>query len=128
MCINRQTSGASDQDRGNGRGDSVRESPDASCPRSKRVLDRQHEAGDPVVDKTTTRSVHDVIECLTAQASKHGSSFRTMPLPQGATLDFADSNVIKVREDNGTTTYRFYAGKRHVSNLWLENIDKTCAP
>ena len=86
------------------------------------------DAGDPAVDKTTTRSVHDVIECLTAQASRHGSSFRTMPLPQGSMLDFGDSNVIKIREDNGTTTYRFYAGKRHVSNLWLENIDKTCAP
>jgi hypothetical protein len=86
------------------------------------------DAGDPVVDKTTARSVHDVTECLTAQASKHNASFRTTALPQGAMLDFGDSNVIKIRHDNGTTTYRFYAGKRHVSNLWLENVDKTCAP
>ncbi|PXW22561.1 hypothetical protein [Paraburkholderia caballeronis] len=86
------------------------------------------DAGDPVVDKTTARSVHDVIECLTVEASKRGASFRTTPLPQGSMLDFGDSNVIKVRADNGGTTYRFYAGKRHVSNLWLENADKSCAP
>jgi len=43
-------------------------------------------------------------------------------------LDFGDSNVIKVRSDNGATTYRFYAGKRHVNNLWIETAAKTCAP
>jgi len=86
------------------------------------------DAGDPVVDKTTSRSVDDVIECLTAQASKHGASFSTTPLPQGSMLDFGESNVIKIRADNGTTTYRFYAGEHHMSNLWLQNVDKTCAP
>ena len=43
-------------------------------------------------------------------------------------LDFGDSNIVKVRADNGATTYRFYAGKRHVSNLWIEAAGKTCAP
>jgi hypothetical protein len=86
------------------------------------------DAGNPAVDKTTSRSVNDVIQCLTVQASMHNTSFQTTALPQGSMLDFGESNVIKVREDNGTTTYRFYAGKHHVSNLWLYNVDKTCAP
>jgi len=86
------------------------------------------DAGDPVVDKTTTRSVHDVVECLTAQASAHKAAFNTSPLPQGAMLEFPGSNVIKVRENNGATTYRFYAGKHHLSNLWLRRVDEICAP
>ncbi|HEY1610153.1 MAG TPA: hypothetical protein VGG24_12870 [Paraburkholderia sp.] len=86
------------------------------------------DAGDPVVDKTTTRSVEDVIQCLTVQASMHHASFSTKPLPEGSMLDFGESNVIKVRADNGATTYRFYAGKNHMSTLWLRNVDKTCAP
>jgi len=86
------------------------------------------DAGDPLVDKTTSRSVNDVIQCLTVQASMHNASFSTRALPQGSMLVFGGSNVIKVRADNGTTTYRFYAGKHHLSNLWLDNVDKTCAP
>jgi hypothetical protein len=43
-------------------------------------------------------------------------------------LDFGDSNIVKVRSDNGATQYRFYAGKRHVSNMWIEGASKTCAP
>ncbi len=43
-------------------------------------------------------------------------------------LEFGDSNVIKVRFDNGETSYRFYPGERHVSNLWLEGASKKCAP
>jgi hypothetical protein len=43
-------------------------------------------------------------------------------------LDFGDSNIVKVREDNGGTTYRFYAGQRHMSNMWIESASQTCAP
>lgn len=86
------------------------------------------DSGQPVIDTSTNRSVHDVIECLTVEASRHRVSFRTTSLPQGEMLDFGDSNVIKVRADNGATTYRFYAGKRHVGNLWIEAASKRCAP
>lgn len=86
------------------------------------------DSGQPVIDKTTNRSVNDVIACLTVEASRHGASFRTTSLPQGAMLDFGDSNVIKVRADYGSTTYRFYAGKRRTSNLWIEGASKLCAP
>ncbi|WP_322011391.1 hypothetical protein [Paraburkholderia sp. J12] len=86
------------------------------------------DSGQPVIDTTTNRSVQDVIACLTVEATRHGASFSTTPLPQGQMLNFGDSNVIKVRADNGTTTYRFYAGKRHTSNLWIEGASKTCAP
>ncbi len=84
--------------------------------------------GDPVIDKTTSRSVQDVIQCLTVEASKHGTSFAQKPLPQGEMLDFGDSNIVKIRADNGSTAYRFYPGTRHVSNLWIEGASKTCAP
>ncbi|WP_027795067.1 hypothetical protein [Paraburkholderia acidipaludis] len=86
------------------------------------------DSGQPVIDTTTSRSVQDVVACLTVEASRHGASFQTTPLPEGQMLDFGDSNVIKIRADNGTTTYRFYAGKRHTSNLWIEAASKTCAP
>ncbi|RQN33813.1 hypothetical protein [Paraburkholderia tropica] len=86
------------------------------------------DSGQPVIDSTTNRSVRDVISCLTVEATRHGSSFNTTSLPQGEMLDFGDSNVIKVRADNGTTTYRFYAGKRHAKNFWIEGASKTCAP
>lgn len=86
------------------------------------------DSGQPVIDSTTSRSVQDVVSCLTAEASQHGASFQTTALPQGEMLDFGDSNVIKIRADNGTTTYRFYAGKRHAANLWIEGASKTCAP
>lgn len=86
------------------------------------------DAGDPVTDTLTQRPVDDVVQCVTAQAQKHDTSFKASDIPQGKMLDFGDSNVIKVRTDNGGTTYRFYAGKRHMSNLWLESAGKTCAP
>jgi hypothetical protein len=86
------------------------------------------DSGQPVVDTTTNRSVQDVVSCLTVEATHHGASFSTVPLPQGQMLEFGDSNVIKVRADNGATTYRYYAGKRHASNLWIEAASKTCAP
>ncbi|QBR00503.1 hypothetical protein [Paraburkholderia pallida] len=86
------------------------------------------DSGQPVIDSTTNRSVQDVVSCLTAEATRHGASFETTALPQGQMLDFGDSNVIKIRADNGTTTYRFYAGKRHAANLWIEGASKTCAP
>ncbi|MCX4162349.1 MULTISPECIES: hypothetical protein [Paraburkholderia] len=85
------------------------------------------DAGDPVADTLTRRPVDDVIQCLTQEAAKHNTSFQTSAIPQGKMLDFGDSNIVKVRSDNGGTTYRFYAGKRHMSNLWLESAGKTCA-
>jgi hypothetical protein len=86
------------------------------------------DAGEPAVDKTTSRSVQEVVDCLTVEAGRHDASVHSTPLPQGTMLDFGDSNVVKVRTDNGATTYRFYAGKRRTSNLWIEGASKTCAP
>ena len=86
------------------------------------------DAGEPVTDTTTQRSVNDVVACLTQVASNHDAAFKSTSIPQGQMLDFGDSNVIKVRSDNGATTYRFYAGKRHANNLWIESAAKTCAP
>ena len=86
------------------------------------------DSGEPVTDTTTQRSVSDVVACLTQIANHHDAAFRSTPIPQGQMLDFGDSNIIKVRSDNGATSYRFYAGKRHVNNLWIESAGKTCAP
>ncbi|CAG4902831.1 hypothetical protein [Paraburkholderia gardini] len=86
------------------------------------------DAGDPVADQPTQRSVSDVVNCLTEQARKHNAQFKTTSIPQGSMLDFGDSNIVKVRADNGATQYRFYAGERHVDNLWLESATRTCAP
>jgi hypothetical protein len=86
------------------------------------------DAGEPVSDHPTQRSVNDVVECLTQEAAKYDASFKTTAIPQGSMLDFGDSNIVKVRSDNGATQYRFYAGKRHASNLWIEGASKTCAP
>jgi hypothetical protein len=86
------------------------------------------DAGDPEVAHATSRSVQDVIACMTDNARKHDAPIKSMPLPQGITLDFGDSNIVKVRSDEGQTYYRFYPGKRHVSNLWIEAAGKTCAP
>lgn len=86
------------------------------------------DSGEPEIDHPTNRSVDDVIACLTQESAKHGESFKSTPIPQGTMLEFGDSNVVKVRTDNGATSYRFYPGKRHVSNLWLEGASKTCAP
>lgn len=86
------------------------------------------DAGQPVIDSTTNRSVQDVVSCLTVEAQRHKASFTTSALPQGQMLEFADDNVIKIRHDNGTTEYRYYAGKRHASNMWIEGSSKTCAP
>ena len=85
------------------------------------------DAGEPVTDTTTQRSVNDVVACLTQVATSHNAAFKSTQIPQGQMLDFGDSNIVKVRSDNGGTTYRFYAGKRHMSNLWLESAGKTCA-
>ena len=86
------------------------------------------DSGEPVVDGNTQRPVNDVVACMTQEAAKHNATFKTTPLPEGQMLDFGDSNVVKIRADNGATTYRFYAGKRHVDNLWIEGASKTCAP
>jgi hypothetical protein len=86
------------------------------------------DSGEPVIDNTTQRSVDDVVACMTQMANAHSASFKMTPIPQGQMLDFGDSNVVKIRSDNGATTYRFYAGTRHVSNMWIESASKTCAP
>ncbi|WJF92052.1 hypothetical protein QS306_14915 [Paraburkholderia bonniea] len=91
-------------------------------------LQKNPDSGEPMADITTQRAVDEVLACLTEEAGKHHASFKTTAIPQGSMLDFGDSNVVKVRRDNDVTTYRFYAGKRHVGNLWLENASKTCAP
>jgi hypothetical protein len=86
------------------------------------------DSGEPVIDGSTQRPVTDVVTCMTQEAAKHKVSFKTTPLPEGQMLDFGDSNVVKIRADNGATTYRFYAGKRHVDNMWIEGASKICAP
>ncbi|CAB3757279.1 hypothetical protein [Paraburkholderia humisilvae] len=86
------------------------------------------DAGDPENDTMTQRPVADVVQCLEQEAGKHDTHFTTSPIPQGTMLDFGDSNIVKVRADNGGTTYRYYAGKRHLSNMWIEAASKTCAP
>ncbi|MFC0401132.1 hypothetical protein [Paraburkholderia rhizosphaerae] len=86
------------------------------------------DAGDPENDTITQRPVADVVQCLEQEARKHDTHFTTSPIPQGTMLDFGDSNIVKVRTDTGGTTYRFYAGKRHMSNMWIEAASKTCAP
>jgi hypothetical protein len=86
------------------------------------------DAGEPVIDGNTQRPVGDVTACMTQEAAKHNATFKTTPLPEGQMLDFGDSNVVKIRADNGATTYRFYAGKRHADNLWIEGASKICAP
>ncbi|GAB2893930.1 hypothetical protein GCM10027093_31820 [Paraburkholderia jirisanensis] len=86
------------------------------------------DAGDPMKDTMTKRPVDDVVQCMKQEAQKHNTSFKATPIPQGTMLDFGDSNIVKVREDNGGTTYRFYAGQRHMSNMWIEAASQTCAP
>ncbi|WP_425495762.1 hypothetical protein [Paraburkholderia hayleyella] len=86
------------------------------------------DAGQPMIDTTTQSPVANVIVCLITEANKHHAKFQITGIPQGSMLDFGDSNIVKIRSDNDTTTYRFYAGKRHPGNLWLENAGKTCAP
>jgi hypothetical protein len=86
------------------------------------------DAGQPEVETATNKSVDSIVQCLTDEANKHDAQFKKTPIPQGTMLEFGDSNVIKVRFDNGETSYRFYPGERHVSNLWLEGASKKCAP
>lgn len=104
-------------------------SPVSSPPSQRlRVLPEESGCGEPVTDTNTQRSVNDVVACLTQVATSHNAAFKSTAIPQGQMLDFGDSNIVKVRSDNGATTYRFYAGKRHVGNLWIEAASKTCAP
>ncbi len=86
------------------------------------------DAGQPEVDNQTNQSVTSIIQCLTDEAKAHDAPYKATPIPQGTMLEFGDSNVIKVRFDNGETSYRFYPGQRHVGNLWLEGASKKCAP
>jgi hypothetical protein len=86
------------------------------------------DAGDPMKDNMTNRPVNDVIQCMTQAAAKHDTPVKTTPIPQGQMLDFGESNIVKIRADNGATTFRYYAGKRNTSNLWIESASKECAP
>ena len=86
------------------------------------------DAGDPMKDNMTNRPVNDVIQCMTQAAAKHDTPVKATPIPQGQMLDFGESNIVKVRADNGATTFRYYAGKRNTSNLWIESASRECAP
>ncbi|SAK88734.1 hypothetical protein [Caballeronia ptereochthonis] len=87
------------------------------------------DAGQPEVEKSSADDkVNGVVQCIAEEARKHDAKFQQTSIPQGVMLEFGDSNVIKVRYDNGETTYRFYPGVRHASNLWIEGAGKKCAP
>ncbi|WP_158933735.1 hypothetical protein [Burkholderia sp. S171] len=86
------------------------------------------DTGQPEVETAPNASVASIVQCLTDEAKKHNATYKQTPIPQGTMLEFGDLNVIKVRFDNGETSYRFYPGERHVSNLWLEGASKKCAP
>jgi hypothetical protein len=87
------------------------------------------DAGQPEVDTAATDdSVASIVDCITDEAKKHNATYKKTPIPQGVMLEFGESNVVKVRFDNGQTTYRFYPGERHASNLWIEGAGKKCAP
>ncbi|CBW76521.1 unnamed protein product (plasmid) [Mycetohabitans rhizoxinica HKI 454] len=86
------------------------------------------DAGEPEKVASTGRSTQDVIACMTDVARRHHASFRTSPIPQGQMLDFGDSNIVKIRtDDDGSTSFRFYPGKRHPGNLWIEGAARQCA-
>jgi hypothetical protein len=92
------------------------------------LIQHDPDAGEPEKVNATTRSTQDVIACMTAAANKYGTPFKTSSIPQGQMLDFGDSNIVKIRtEDDGRTSYRFYPGKRHADNLWIEGAGKICA-
>ena len=86
------------------------------------------DAGQPEVEKASQNSVDSIVKCVTDEADKHDAPYKKTPIPQGVMLEFGESNVVKVRFDNGETSYRFYPGQRHASNLWIEGASKKCAP
>ncbi|WP_250473826.1 hypothetical protein [Caballeronia sp. GAFFF1] len=87
------------------------------------------DAGQPEVEAASTHNeVASIVQCITEEAKKHNATYKQTAIPQGTMLEFGDSNVVKVRYDNGETTYRFYPGERHVSNMWIEGAGKKCAP
>jgi hypothetical protein len=86
------------------------------------------DAGQPEVETAPNKSVDSIVQCLTDEAAKHDAKYTKTAIPQGTMLEFGESNVVKVRFDNGETSYRFYPGERHMSNMWLEGASKKCAP
>ncbi|TCK37908.1 hypothetical protein B0G84_3206 [Paraburkholderia sp. BL8N3] len=86
------------------------------------------DAGQPEVEKASQSSVDSIVQCISDEAKKHDATFKKTPIPQGVMLEFGESNVVKVRFDNGETSYRFYPGQRHASNMWIEGAGKKCAP
>ncbi|SAL32130.1 hypothetical protein [Caballeronia humi] len=87
------------------------------------------DAGQPEVEKASSQNnVDSIVQCISDEAKKHDATFKKTSIPQGVMLEFGDSNVVKVRFDNGETTYRFYPGQRHASNMWIEGASKKCAP
>lgn len=100
----------------------------APCHRRLRRFHNE-DAGQPEVEAASTHNeVASIVQCITDEAKKHNATYKQTPIPQGTMLEFGDSNVVKVRYDNGETTYRFYPGERHVSNMWIEGAGKKCAP
>lgn len=92
------------------------------------LMQHNPDAGEPEKVALTGRSTEDVIACMTEAASRHHASFRASPIPQGQMLDFGDSNIVKIRtDDDGSTSFRFYPGKRHPGNLWIEGAARQCA-
>jgi hypothetical protein len=86
------------------------------------------DAGQPEVEKASSNSVDSIVQCMTDEAQKHDAAFKKTPIPQGVMMEFGDSNVVKIRFDNGETSYRYYPGQRHTSNLWIEGASKKCSP
>ena len=86
------------------------------------------DAGQPEVETATNASVTSIVQCLTDEAKKHDAKFKKTPdSPRH------DARIRRFQRDqgslrNGETSYRFYPGERHVSNLWLEGASKKCAP
>jgi hypothetical protein len=84
--------------------------------------------GAPTVERNTSATAAQVIDCMQENAKKHDTPVRRTALPQGGMLDFGDSNIVKVRTDNGQTLYRYYPGKRHLNTMWIEQAGRECAP
>ncbi len=63
------------------------------------------DAGQPEVDTASTdNKVASIVRCITDEAKKHDTPVKQTAIPQGAMLEFGESNIVKVRYDNGETT------------------------
>lgn len=92
------------------------------------LMQHNPDAGEPEKIGATNRSAQEVIACMIDAANRRHASFRASSIPQGQMLDFGDSNIVKIRtDDDGSTNFRFYPGKRHSNNLWIEGAARQCA-